>query len=139
MDNPPIAAAPPKRRPLFAFGLLMVFLGPAIYFLQIRFSRLTTPWYVPVLATFGVLLMAASVFQRRGIVRILVLVLMVLWCGFEWFFVAVFSKSPPYEGPLAVGRPFPTFATSRAEGSTFTNKDLETSSPTAMIFFRGRW
>jgi hypothetical protein len=132
-------AAPPRRWPLFLLGLLCFVAGPVGYFIQIGMKQLTMPWYAPVLATVGVLLMAASFFQRRGVMRAIGLLLFLLMCGFEWLFVLVIAKSPLYEGPAKVGQRVPVFAASLADGTPFTNKDLENGTPTVLLFFRGRW
>ena len=74
MNTPEPATAatttpPPRRRPLFLAGVALFVLGPAIYFVQILARQLWTPWYLPAFATLGVVLMALSVRQRRGIVE----------------------------------------------------------------------
>src|SRR4029078_12585016 len=100
--------------------------------------RLAMPWYIPILATVGALLMLLSVVQRRGIVRIALLILFVLACGFEW--VALMQTSTPkYVGPAQVGDKLPEFNASLADGTSFTNQDFATGKPTALLFFRGHW
>jgi len=132
--------APPRRWPLFSVGVLLFFLGPAIYAVQLGLMKnLGLPWYLPTLASIGVLLMAASLWQRRGVLRSVGLVVFVLVCGLEWFGVLVGPKTPVYTGPAQIGRKLPTFATTLADGRAFTDKDLENGSPTALVFFRGRW
>jgi hypothetical protein len=141
MDNQPntiVPSAPPRRWPLFLVAVLFVILGPAIYFAQFQARVLVTPWYAPILATLGVLFAAASVWQRGGIVRIVGLVLLLLFCGFEWAMIYI-SKTPAYTGPAQIGRKMPAFATTLADGTTFTNHNLEEGTPTALVFFRGRW
>ena len=142
MENLPTAAAtttvPPRRYPLFLVGAFLLLLGPAIYAVQIGLKHLQTPWYVPILATVGVLFMALSVWQRRGLGRSVGLVLGVLVCAFLWFFV-VGTKTPTYEGPAQAGSVVPAFATTLADGTSFTNENLQKGTPTALIFFRGRW
>jgi peroxiredoxin len=40
---------------------------------------------------------------------------------------------------VAAGKPFPVFTTTKADGSPFTQRDLEGDRITVMVFFRGRW
>ena len=58
--------------------------------------------------------------------------------GAEGAFLAAL-RLPAYTGPVAAGRPFPAFATIRADGTPFTQSDLEGDQDTVMVFFRGRW
>ena len=97
------------------------------------------PWYLPSLATLGVLFMIASVWQRRGIVRSVALGLFVLLCGLEWLFIVVLSRTPDYDGPAQVGSKVPPFTATLADGSQFSNQDLEAANPTVLLFFRGHW
>jgi hypothetical protein len=120
-------------------GALLCVLAPAAYVLQLRLRYLGTPWYLPLLATAGVALMGVSLWRRRGVVRGLILVPFLLLCGMEWFFVAVASRTPPYAGPARPGRAVPRFATTRADGSSFTQEELAKGTATVLVFFRGRW
>ena len=131
--------APPRRRPYFLLGVLLVIVGVAGYVVQLRMKQLVVPWYAPALATIGVLLMVLSVRQRPGVLRIAGLVLFVLLAGFEWFFVLAASKTPAYTGPAQPGHKVPAFTAALADGRAFTEKDLENGFPTVMLFFRGRW
>lgn len=131
--------APPRRRPLFSLGVVLFFLGVIIYIVQFNLKQLVAPWYVPVLATGGVLLMGLSAWQRPGILRIAGFVLFALLCAGEWLMVLVGFKTPDYTGPAQPGRAIPTFTTSLADGTAFTNRDLEGNKATVMLFFRGRW
>jgi hypothetical protein len=133
-------AAPPTRRwPLFLLGVLLFIAGPAIYVVEFQMKHLKTPWYVPIMATVGVLLMAVSVIQRRGILRIVGLVLFAVVCGFQWLMLLVGVATPSYTGPAQAGKKMPAFATALADGKAFTDKDLEDGKPTVLLFFRGRW
>jgi peroxiredoxin len=49
------------------------------------------------------------------------------------------TRLPLYKGPVAMGRPFPAFATVRADGSPFTQRDLQGDKNSVLVFFRGRW
>ena len=138
-SDPAPLSAPPRRLPLYLLGTLLFIAGPVIYFIQFRMNRLVVPWYAPILATVGVVLILIAVMQRGGVIRIAVLVLLTLLCGLEWFFLVVGAKSPTYQGPAQAGHQLPPFVTTLADGKPFTNKDLETGTATALVFFRGRW
>jgi hypothetical protein len=137
----PASPAPTAGRqpPLFLLGAATFGLGLAIYIVQIRMGQLIVPWYLPILATIGVALMAVSVARRRGIARIVGLALFVLVCGFEWFFLLVVAKSPGYRGPATPGQSVPSFAATLADGQPFTSEDLRGGESTVLTFFRGRW
>jgi cytochrome oxidase Cu insertion factor (SCO1/SenC/PrrC family) len=47
------------------------------------------------------------------------------------------SKLPAYEGPARAGDKLPAFTTTRADGSPFTEKNLQSGQPSALVFFRG--
>jgi len=127
-----------RGRWLFLLGVLLVFAGPVVYIIQFNMKQLVVPWYAPVLATLGVLLMLASVWRRPGVLRISGLVLFGLVCGFEWFFI-VMARTPVYSGPANPGQKVPAFATTLADGTAFTDQELAKGIPTALVFFRGRW
>ena len=142
MGNPQtetVVVSAPRRRPLFMLGVLLFLLGPVLYAVQFSMKHLVTPWYLPILATIGVLFMLVSVQQRRGVLRIAVLALFTLMCGFEWFMLLVGTRVPPYTGPAQLGLKLPAFNAALADGQTFTDKDLEKNIPTVLVFFRGRW
>ena len=139
MENQTSASAHPRRWPLFLLGVLLFLSGPVLYFVQLQVQYLGMPWYVPALATAGVVCMAISVGQRRGILRSAGLLLFVVLCGLEWFFTLSVSKTPPYAGPDQPGRKVSEFAALFAEGTAFSNKDLEDGRRTALVFYRGRW
>jgi hypothetical protein len=121
-----------------ALGLLLAFAGIAGYVVQLRFQRLTAPWYLPIAATVGVIFILISLRQQRTIWRWLALLFVCLIAGCEWSFLLL-TRLPAYTGPLAIGKPFPVFETVRADGSPFTQDDLKAGQATAMVFFRGRW
>jgi hypothetical protein len=92
----------------------------------------------------GVVFVAASLWQARTVWRVLGLVLVVLVAGAGWTFLLSptefgGTRLPAYAGPVAVGQPFPAFATTRADGSPFTQGDLEGHRNNVLVFFRGRW
>jgi hypothetical protein len=119
-------------------GLGLAVLGVAAYAVQLSLRRLTLPWYMPAAALLGVALVAASLWKRRTVWRVLALVVVVTLAGFELMALNA-SQLPPYAGPIAVGRPFPTFEAKRADGTRFTQNDLTGDRHTAIVFFRGRW
>jgi hypothetical protein len=134
--------APPPHAPgraLAAVGLALPFLGVVGYAGQLAAQRLTAPWYLPVAATLGVVCHALALWQHRTVWRGLGLLLAVLVCGAAWLFLLAAAPLPAYAGPLAEGKTFPTFATTRADGRAFTNSDLIGDRDTVMVFFRGRW
>jgi hypothetical protein len=139
--EPARAAVTPRTRhwTLFLAGTLLFVLGPALYIVQFRSKNLATPWYLPALSTAAVALMIVSVWRRPGVVRGIGLVLFTLLCGLEWFTIAVATKTPEYTGPAQPGRKVPQFTAVLATGAPFTEKDLESGSTTALVFFRGRW
>jgi hypothetical protein len=130
-----------RARPwlFFLLGVLCFLAGPAGYAAQLAQARLTAPWFVPALATLGLLWMVLSVLQRRGVFRTVGLVVFALVCGLEWFMMLVVFRTPPYEGPAQVGQKVPPFAAARADGTMFSDKDLRSARPTVLHFFRGRW
>ena len=140
----PAAATGPtnsRARPwlLFLIGVLCFLVGPAIYAAQLSQSRLEAPWFVPVLATVGAFCMVLSVYQRRGVLRAVGLVVFSLLCLFEWFMMLIVFRTPTYSGPAQVGQRLPPFATTLADGTRFSDTDLQNGRPTVLHFFRGRW
>jgi hypothetical protein len=119
-------------------GVLLALAGVAAYAGQLVAGRLFTPWYLPATGTLGVLLIVAALWQRRGILRFLALLFVVLLSAGEWSLL-IGSRLPAYSGPLAVGQPVPAFTTQRADGSTVTQRDLEGEQTSVVVFFRGRW
>ena len=139
-ESPPSGSVSRRRHwPLFLAGILLFLIGPPVYFVEFRLRHLGVPWYVPLLASAGVVLMAASIWRRRGIIRTLVLALFTIACGLEWFLLAVGTKSPPYNGPAQPGRAVPEFAAKLADGTPFTEQDLQQGRSAVLLFFRGRW
>ena len=135
----PSVEAPPRRRPLFVLGVLLFLAGPIGYAIQVSLAQWFVPWYVPVLATLGILCMAASVCQRPGVWRSIGLAFFVLIGAFEWFMLLVGTNTPAYAGPAQVGKKVPAFTTQLASGAAFTEKDLANGGKSVLVFFRGRW
>ena len=130
--------ARPRGWPLFLAGFLLFLIGPVAYVVEFSMARLTTPWYLPILSTLGVLLMTASLVRRFGILRSIGLAFFLLFCGLQWFMFLVIAVNPAYQGP-APGVAMPAFNAKFADGSTFSNGDLEAGKPTVLVFFRGHW
>ena len=142
MDASSTSLPAPRRSPgrLFLWlGLALGLLGPTLYFVQFQAHRLTTPWYMPILGSVAVVGVLFALFRNRSIWRFLALGLVVLFAASEWDLLLRQSKLPDYKGPAVVGKPFPAFSTTLADGSKFDEANLKGEQPTVMVFFRGRW
>jgi hypothetical protein len=135
----PADATPLRHWPLFLAGIALFLVGPPLYVLQFRMKHLFVPWYVPILATAGVVLMVASLRRRKGVARALILALFLGLCSLEWLMLAVGMKSPAYTGPALPGQRLPSFTAILADGTPFTENDLASGTSTILLFFRGRW
>ena len=127
-----------RGRLFLLLGLGLAVLGVVAYLVQFSLQRLTVPWYMPALAVVGAVLVAASLWEKRTVWRVLALAAVVLLGGFE-LFVLNAMRLPPYTGPIAVGRPFPAFEAKLADGTPFTQDDLVGDQNSVLVFFRGRW
>ena len=125
-------------RGLLALGLFLTIVGIVVYTSQVLRGRLAAPWYMPLLASLGLVLVIVSLWYKRTIWRILALVLALLLTGGEWAFL-LGLPTPPYPGPVQAGESLPTFTTTRADGTSFTRRDLEGSQNNVLVSFRGRW
>jgi hypothetical protein len=121
-----------------ALGLIVPFLGIIAYVVQFRMERLTMPWTAPLAATLGVFLVLFALWQARSIWRVLALLFVLLIAGAEWSFLYG-MRLPEYKGPVAKEQAFPAFKTARADGSEFTDLDLQGDKDNVLVFFRGRW
>lgn len=134
--------APPRRNPgrlLVALGFGLTALGIGAYVGQIAAERLKMPWYLPASGMLGVACVAIALWRARSVGRVLALVLLVVVAGAEWALL-LGSRLPAYTSTrVAAGKPFPTFATTKADGTPFTRRDLDGDRDTVMVFFRGRW
>lgn len=132
----------PRRYPgrlFIALGFALAALGIAAYAVQIAADHLKTPWYLPISGILGAACAAIALWQARSVWRVLALILLLLVAGLEGAFLFAI-RLPPYTGTqLAAGKPFPAFATSSSDGTSFTQRDLEGDRDTVMVFFRGRW
>jgi hypothetical protein len=113
-------------------------LGLAATVIQFSLMIMKTPWYSPVLATIGAILLVVALAHRRSIPRVIGLVLVVGLAGLQWYFLGVLMKLPDYKGPQA-GRPVPAFAATLADGRTFRDEDLRDGGRNVLVIFRGRW
>jgi hypothetical protein len=129
----------PRRRPLFLGGTLLFLAGPALYAVQISLGQLWTAWYMPLLASLGVVLMIASMRHRRTVLRSVVLAVFALLCVGEWYLMLVATKTPAYTGPAQPGSKIPPFSATLADGTPFTNTDVEQDIRSVLVFNRGRW
>ena len=140
----PVAASPPVAR---SRGRLWLWLGVGLFllgfllnFLQIAVLKyLVTPWYVPILATAGALLALVSVRQRPTWTRVIAFLALVLLCAGGWYFFLSISRLPEYKGPVQADKKMPEFTTTFADGSSFTEKDLQKGTATVLVFYRGHW
>jgi len=99
---------------------------------------LITNWYGPILGTLGLALIILALIRSRSIWRWTAVVIFTLLAGFQWW--ALFAMGlPAYTGPVKGGQTFPAFATTLADGSAFTQADLQGDQNTVMVFFRGHW
>lgn len=137
----PPASAGPRHfgRSLLVLGLLLAVAGPVIYAVQMQNKSLMAPWYVPILATLGAVLIVWSLVQRRTIWRWGTAGLATLFAAFIWLMLLVGMATPPYQGPVTVGQAFPNFESKLASGVSFRKKDLTGDKSTVLVFFRGHW
>jgi hypothetical protein len=94
---------------------------------------------MPILFTLGVLLALVSVRQRPTWTSVIAFLLLALLSAGEWYFILSMSRLPEYKGPVQVDKKIPAFTTTFADGRPFTEKDLQKSNPTVLVFYRGHW
>jgi len=136
--SPPIARS--RGRLWLWLGVGLFLLAFVLYFVQaFQFKHLVTPWYMPILFTLGVLLALVSVRQRPTWTRVIASLVLGLLCLGEWYFILSISRLPEYKGPVHADKKIPEFTTTFADGSSFTEKDLQKGTPTVLVFYRGRW
>lgn len=136
----PASAARHRGRGWLWLGVGLCLISFVLYFVQtFQFKHLVTPWYLPILFTLGMLLALVSVGQRRTWGRVATSLVLALLCAGEWYFMLSMSLLPDYTGPLQIGKKIPTFTTTFADGSSFTDQDLRKGAPTALVFYRGHW
>jgi hypothetical protein len=135
----PAATTRQRGRWWFWLGIAVALLGIVIYVVQFALKHLVVPWHMAALGTAGVLFVLVSLWQRVTVGRFVGLVLLALLCAGEWYLLLGLSVLPEYSGPAKVGTELPAFATTLANGSSFTEQDLKTGTSTVLLFFRGRW
>ena len=139
-----VAASPPVARShgrsWLWLGIGVFLLGVALFFVQaFQMKHLVTPWYMPILFTLGALLALISVRRRPTWTRGIVALALVLVSAFQWYFIVSMSRLPDYNGPVQVAKKIPEFTTTLADGSSFTERDLQKGAPTVLVFYRGHW
>jgi hypothetical protein len=139
ITSSPVAPSKAGGRLLLWLGLLAALAGLPLYALQMNAGSLTTPWYVPALASFGALLVLLSLLRRPTVWRVLALLLAGFLAGGSCYFLFSVARLPAYAGPIAQGQELPAFTASRADGKPFTQSDLKGDKDTVLVFFRGRW
>jgi hypothetical protein len=136
-----MSTSTPNRVPgrlFLLLGLLLAPVGVIVYLVQVWMLYLKAPLYMPILGTLAAVLVVASLWQKRTVWRFLALVPVLLLAAGEWMFL-LGTLLPAYTGPVTAGQPFPAFATVRADGTPFTQRDLEGEQNSVFVFFRGRW
>jgi hypothetical protein len=144
IDAPNLSAASPLKqrsrgRAYFWAGIVVCLLGLVLASVQFGLKYLFVPWYSPMLATLGALLLLLSVVRRRSIIRVVVLILVTAFAGMQWYFLASMMKLPVYAGPAQPGKQLPLFRATLTDGRPFTEADFADGSRRVMTFFRGRW
>jgi hypothetical protein len=120
-------------------GVLLALAGVAIYYFQLGANVLITPWYMPTLATAGVVFIVLALVRSRSVWRWAAVVLCTLFAAAQWVMLLVVLAAPPYTGSVKAGQPFPEFTTTLADGSTFNQDRLKGDQNTVMVFYRGHW
>ena len=124
---------------LLLLGVFLAVAGPVVMILLMFAAKiLITPWYAPLLGTLGVALIILALMRSRSIWRWTVVVIITVFVGFQWWALLA-MRTPAYTGPVKDGEPFPAFATTLADGASFTQHDLKGDQNTVMVFFRGHW
>jgi hypothetical protein len=136
---PPSVQQRSYGRGYFWAGIGSCLLGMALVVAQFSLKYLFVPWYCPVLASLGAILLLVAVVRRRTIPRVAGLVLIAALAGFQWYALVWLMKLPEYEGPARAGKPMPAFNASFVNGQSFTDADLRDGSRHVLVFFRGRW
>ena len=129
---------PPGRSWLF-LGMFLAVGGVALNLVLMFAAKiLITPWYVPLLGTLGVTLIVLALMRSRSVWRWTAVVFFTLFVALQWWAVLAMGL-PAYTGPVKDGQSFPAFTTTLADGSAFTQTDLQGDQNTIMVFYRGHW
>jgi hypothetical protein len=126
-------------RTLLWLGMLVAVSGLALYIVLFNLKVLHAPWYAPILASVGVVLVLLALVRARSIWRWAALVMFTLFAAAQWLMMLFVLATPTYTGPVKARKPFPEFATTLADGSPFTQDDLKGDQNTVMVFYRGWW
>jgi hypothetical protein len=73
-----------RGRVLLLVGAGLPVLAVIAYAVQIRVGRLMVPWYVPALASLGVVLVGSSLWRRPSLWRVLALIAVAVVAAGEW-------------------------------------------------------
>src|SRR5262249_38468064 len=123
-------------RPLLLLGVFLAVAGPVLMMLLTFAAKiLITPWYAPVIGSLGEALIVLALMRFRSLWRWTAAAILTLFVAFQWY-VVLAMRTPAYTGPVKDGQPFPAFATTLADGSTFTQDNLKGDQNTVMVFFR---
>jgi hypothetical protein len=126
-------------RSLLLLGVILAIAGPVLMILlMFAVKILITPWYAPLLGTLGVALIVLAQTRSRSLWRWTAVVFFTFLVAFQWWALLA-MRTPAYAGPVKDGRPLPAFATKLADGSAFTQADLQGDQNTVLVFFRGHW
>jgi hypothetical protein len=139
LNRTSVATRPHPGRAYLALALLLAVAGPVLYAVQWQARALSTPWYVPILATLGVVLAVVALLRSRSVWRWVATVLLALFAAWVWVVLLVLLGTPAYTGHVKAGEPFPDFTSTLADGSPFDQKSLTGDQNTVLVFFRGRW
>jgi hypothetical protein len=126
-------------RMYLVLGVLVALAGLAIYAAQLRAKVLAAPWYAPILATVGLVLVVTALVRSRSVWRWAAAVFFTLFAAAQWVFLLALMSTPAYTGPVTAGQPFPAFTAALADGSPFNQESLKGDQNTVLVFFRGRW
>jgi hypothetical protein len=97
------------------------------------------PWILLAVLWGGVALGAASLFRRRHLAKLGVLLLEVAPVGFVTWYVILGSLLPAHALAIEVGDPFPAYALQDQDGVLHERAALEKRPPALYIFYRGHW
>lgn len=144
MSAPDLPATSPsinrsRGRLIFWAGIGACLLGLVLAVVQFGLKIVFVPWYSPILATVGAVLLLLSIASRRSVARVVALLLVTAFAGLQWYFLVSMMKLPEYKGPAQPGKRLPSFQAMFANGRSFTEADLADGSRRVMTFFRGRW
>ncbi len=136
---PPSAPPTPVGRGYLWLGVLLGVIGIPLMMAQMAMKITITPWYIPTLTTLGAFLVLFAQIQWASITRTVMLLALFAFAGLQWFMLIQLAKLPEYTGPVHAGGTVPAFTAKLASGEPFTEKDLTSGKPTALVFTRGRW